>query len=389
MMVFSNERQQRSWNPPPDETLKDASMPSSSSPSIHGEVVSPLSPLSPQHLFSTDGGNNTASLSREGGFSSILHATSPLDVESPPWMECCWSDATTASAVLSLLHKDPMGPPSNMSERESTRCAPYITCSVCFEPLDPSLYPRTSIAADCDHTSMPGTYICTICLSRSLDTQISNSQTALLTCPLCHTILSDEEVERWASRPTFQVYDMARTWRILEDDVDFVKCINPDCGYGQLHTGGPGDPVVICANCGVRTCYTHRNIPWHEGVSCAEFEIMDQSSMVSENLMPGLPTELGLHGPRRGQLASEELLSQRTIQATTRACPSCHAATEKAGGCKYMRCKCSPNALLSLHSSAECRWIGGVCWHDWCWDCGIFWERGHLGVDCSFALYAR
>ncbi|KAL3466827.1 hypothetical protein BJX64DRAFT_202984 [Aspergillus heterothallicus] len=368
MMVVPSEGQQRSWHPPLDGTPKDPSMPLSSPPSVDGEAVSPLSPLSAHNLFSTGRRATAAPSSRDGEFSSIAgFISSPVEA-GPPWMESCWSDATTASAVLSLLHKDPVGSPSDsFFDQEVAPSAPHKTCSVCFENLESDLYPRTSIAIDCDHTSIPGIHICTICLSRSLDMQYSNSQTTLLTCPLCHAQLNAEEVERWASRPTFQAYDMARTWQILEDDADFVRCINPDCGYGQLHVGGLGDPVVICANCGVRTCYVHRNIPWHEGFSCTGFEIIiNQSNMASENLTPGLPSILRIGGSTRGQSASEEFLSQMTIQETTRACPSCLVATEKAGGCKYMRCR--------------------VCWQEWCWDCGILWERGHLSVDCFFAV---
>ncbi|KAL2842235.1 hypothetical protein BJY01DRAFT_216783 [Aspergillus pseudoustus] len=363
MMAISVEGKHKNCYPSIEGTLKGLSAPLSSPPSDDGDVVSPLSPLSSHNLCSADCGINAARPSKEDVLSSIADVVSPLEPESP-WMECCWSDATTASAVLSLLHKDPMGSPSDIaSERENTRNSPYITCSVCFETLDPGLYPQTSIAADCDHSSIPDTHICTICLSRSLDIQFSDSQAAVLTCPICHGRLSDEEVERWASRPTFAAYDVDRTWRILEDDTDFVRCINPDCGYGQLHAGGLGDPIVICANCGVRTCYIHRDVPWHEGSSCAEFEIMEQSNRIPQNLTPLLPTVLRIGGTRREQPVSEEILSQRTIQETTRACPSCFVATEKAGGCKYMRC--------------------GVCWQEWCWDCGIFWERGHLSVDCA------
>ncbi|KAJ0424283.1 hypothetical protein BJY00DRAFT_259294 [Aspergillus carlsbadensis] len=368
MMVVSGEGQRGSWHPPLEGTVMDLSVPLSSPPLVDGEVISPLSPLSARTLFSTDRRCHQTPPLMEGALSRVVEANSPL-VEEPRSVDYCWSDATTASAVLSLLHKEPMGSASSTPGHGYIRNAPPITCSVCFETLEPNMYPQTSIAAECDHTSILGTHICTICLSRSLDVQFSNLQTSALTCPLCHTQLSDEEIERWASRPTFQAYDVSRTWQILDEDADFVRCINPHCGYGQLHAGGPADPVVICAICGVQTCYTHRTIPWHEGFSCAEYEMWNQSNMVPESLIPSPPTVLRIGGPRREQFAPEDFLSRRTIQKTTRTCPNCLVATEKAGGCKYMRC--------------------GVCWQEWCWDCGIFWERGHLSVDCSMGLNDR
>ncbi|KAL4794923.1 hypothetical protein BDV19DRAFT_181427 [Aspergillus venezuelensis] len=178
---------------------------------------------------------------------------------------------------------------------------------------------------------------CVICLSRSLDIQISANQ-------------------RWASKPAFSAYDMARTWRALEKDTEFVKCINPRCCYGQLHAGGP-DPGVVCRACGTRTCFNHRNMPWHDGLTCAEYDATGYQRMVGENWITGLASQ------DDRQFASQELLNRRTIEGITRARPGCHVATEKAGGCKYMRC--------------------AMCWREWCWDCGVFWRPEHLNVECS------
>ncbi|KAL2871556.1 E3 ubiquitin-protein ligase [Aspergillus lucknowensis] len=343
MMVSYGQGRRRSWHLSLDDTIKDLLVALSSPPSTESDVISPLSPVPPHegfpkdHCLPQDHKEETTPLPREGSFSSTFDVISPLE-SNAPWTDCCWSDATTANAVLSLLHKDPLSPPSDTSlDRRSSRNTMRITCSVCLEALEPEQYPKTPIAAGCDHTSTPSAHICAICLSRSLDVQFSNSRRAPLTCPICRAQLSDEEVERWASKPTFLAYDIARTWRILEEDAEFVRCINPGCGYGQLHAGGLEDPVVTCRACGTRTCYLHRSVPWHEGFSCAEYELGDESSLI-HNRPSRLPAVLRVGGPRRGQSSSEDFLSQRTIQETTRACPSCLVATEKAGGCKYMRC---------------------------------------------------
>ncbi|KAL5341500.1 hypothetical protein BJX70DRAFT_358959 [Aspergillus crustosus] len=190
-------------------------------------------------------------------------------------------------------------------------------------------------------------------------------------CPLCHAQLSDEEVERWASKPTFAAYDTSRALRALEDGAEFIRCSRPDCGYGQFHGDGLEDPLVVCGGCGTRACFNHRNIPWHEGLTCAQYEAIDPSSTIDEYQIRGLPDVQRAGFSMGGTSATAEPLSYRTTQETTRPCPECNVATERAGGCKYMRC--------------------GMCWRDWCWDCGIAWERerGHLRVDCSIPLYEQ
>ena len=185
-----------------------------------------------------------------------------------------WSDAATASTVLSLLHKEPLrSPPDNLPESDSnTKYQPHYTCSICFESRAESCYPQTPIASGCDHASIPEIYVCTSCLRRSLDLQLSSTSDGILACPLCHAQLSDDEVQCWASTKTFQEYSHMRTWQFLEEDAEFVNCIRRDCGYGQFHAGGLEDPIVVCGSCGTRTCYIHRGTAWHEGLSCAEYE---------------------------------------------------------------------------------------------------------------------
>lgn len=186
-----------------------------------------------------------------------------------------WSDELTASVVLSLLQREPLTPiPRPVSHNETkSPGTPLLTCAACFETFEDDNFPSTPIAARCDHDSMPGTHICLGCLRQSLDMQLS-AGTSSLECPLCHVQLSDPDVWLWASRRTFQVYDRMRTWQALEVDAEFIPCIRPDCGYGQLHVGGLEDPIVVCGSCGSRTCFFHRETPWHEGITCTEYEEM-------------------------------------------------------------------------------------------------------------------
>ncbi|KAI9044900.1 uncharacterized protein KD926_011073 [Aspergillus affinis] len=158
----------------------------------------------------------------------------------------CWSDEATARVVLSLLQKEPLSPlPHPITQNDiKIQNKPLLTCVVCFETYRDDYFPSTPIATACDHTSVAGTDICLGCLRRCLDIQFSSQDTSTLSCPLCHEQLSDEEVQRWASRQTFHAYDRMRTWQMLEEDAEFVPCIRQSCGYGQLHAGGLEDPIV-------------------------------------------------------------------------------------------------------------------------------------------------
>jgi hypothetical protein len=266
----------------------------------------------------------------------------------PDDTESCWSDAATADAVLSLLRKEPVVSPSSDTSG-SGRGTPdqlRLPCAVCFRYLRNDSYPDSLIAAGCDHSAMSGMQICKNCLRRSLDIQFSSSNLGPLTCPLCHKQLSNEEIQAWASKETFDAYDQMQTWQILEEDAEFVTCIRQDCGYGQLHAGGLEDPIVICGSCGTRTCFIHRHSVWHDGLTCSEYEEFIHDEGDDAEGHSGLQTHCqvlpDVHALKYGSSdwTIEEAMSMRTIAETARPCPSCHAATERSGGCKHMICTC-------------------------------------------------
>lgn len=282
----------------------------------------------------------------------------------------CYSDAATASTVLNLLHKEPLSPlrgtsrmihlDSELAEEQRLRCV------VCFEPFDYSSCPEPPLAAKCDHRAIPGVHMCTSCLCRCLDNQFASSGPDSLSCPLCHARLSHDEIRKWASPSTFQAYDNIKVRRALESDNEFITCVRPGCGSGQLHMGGRENPIVVCGSCGTRMCYVHRHIPWHEGLSCDEYDRifmpMPRTNDLETRNSPPQHTsrfmrKIGewracrsegrkqdretLHRIGRINWTTEDLLSQRAIWQIAKPCPRCNAITEKEGGCKFMKCMCS------------------------------------------------
>lgn len=270
-----------------------------------------------------------------------------------------WSDATTANAVLSLLQKKPVPPPNSNSEPQRIQS---LMCVSCLERLPLNLFPGHPITESCDHTRTPESHICLKCLRRSLDLQMAPGGSVSLSCPLCPSVLSYEEVQRWASRETFEAYDSLCTRKILEKDKNFVLCANAECGSGQFHSGGWENPIVICGSCGTKTCFIHRDTVWHEGLTCKEYaEAMnqraddgismarDQPNMLNGGLYKILRMKHRLREERRKKYrhtlneywaarAAEETLGEETVVKSTKPCPKCRVRIEKVGGCKHMMC---------------------------------------------------
>ncbi|RJE18096.1 IBR [Aspergillus sclerotialis] len=250
-----------------------------------------------------------------------------------------WADAETAGAVLSLLRKEPLhAPPIGLPDPESERQIQDSACVVCFEKLDCRLFPQSPIASSCDHTSIPEADICISCLQRSLQIQLSSTGPNSLACPLCHAQLSSAEVQKWATRDTFETYNTLNTQTTIENDAEYIRCARRSCRFGQFHAGGREDPIVVCRSCGTRTCFIHRDTIWHQGLTCDEYdEIMN---FRTDTLRRGgnrgrangfLQLLRGMRPYRRmarpdsqgGHVDSttEEILSRRIMDKTTKPCP--------------------------------------------------------------------
>ncbi|KAI9933816.1 hypothetical protein MW887_004888 [Aspergillus wentii] len=307
-------------------------------------------------LYSPVSPRTESVFSRHESYQPILRSNIPWE---PTDDSNCWSDAVTASAVLGLLRKDPVQPPQNRTselnrivesndepreeqreeqqQQEERQQGQLFTCASCFESLDHRSYPQTPITAGCDHSGTPTMHICISCLRHSLDMQFSSDSESLM-CPLCHTHLSPDDVQRWASAETFQVYDTIRTRQILERDSEFVTCARMNCGAGQLHVGGREDPVVVCRACGTWTCFNHRDTIYHEGMTCEEYDVMAKprfhriDSPGNTRRSPGLLQRIrGLKTaknpssqPYRLDATKEELLSWKKIGEIARPCPRCN-----------------------------------------------------------------
>ncbi|KAJ8133446.1 hypothetical protein O1611_g179 [Lasiodiplodia mahajangana] len=67
----------------------------------------------------------------------------------------------------------------------------------------------------------------------------------------------------------------------LAEEPNFCWC-TAGCGSGQLHLEGRENPLMICTNCGGKTCFTHQS-PWHDGLTCREFDKSDATTTASDS----------------------------------------------------------------------------------------------------------
>lgn len=147
-------------------------------------------------------------------------------------------------------------------------------CIICLETFPPSSFPEQQISSTCDHSTLERRHqrACKSCLAQHLDAQLTNSGPDRLSCPICLSVLTYNEIQRWASPETFSRFDSLQARTAITSDPNFIWCCNPICGAGQLHDSGAASPIVICHACGTRTCFNHPNATWHEGFTCYEFD---------------------------------------------------------------------------------------------------------------------
>jgi hypothetical protein len=93
------------------------------------------------------------------------------------------------------------------------------------------------------------------------------------------------------------------------------------CGSGQIHDGGVQQPIVKCAVCASKTCFSCK-VPWHADMTCDEWTLSRPPTSTSDEAS----TEILLRRAR------ELRASKETIERTTKPCPKCKWNIEKNGG---------------------------------------------------------
>ncbi|KAI8670437.1 hypothetical protein NCS57_00514900 [Fusarium keratoplasticum] len=209
-------------------------------------------------------------------------------------------------------------------------------------------------------------------------------------------------VHRLADPQTFARYENISVRSVISEASDIFEC-TAGCGNAQYHTSGSAHPIVICDNCGARSCFNHR-VKWHERLTCDEYneylqdplnfksrlEIEEEEARRQKERQEQEDFMLaqGITDTERAQQQAEresrkresreaerqakrqaamlkmqqEEASLATVGRISKPCPGCRRPIQKNEGCQHMTC-------------SQCR-------YQFCWSCNALWSNGH-SINCT------
>lgn len=235
-------------------------------------------------------------------------------------------DEQTLTDLDEDLDHDPygIGSPSHQAELDDGE---EIECPICLEDYPRSRFPRRlTITELCDHPDKA----CLNCLDSSIAAIVERGALHLLACPICPQRLSRRDVKEYANQAVYERYKYLKEQSEIPGH--YISCTNPICGGSQPHESE--GPMMICNHCEFATCAKHRR-PWHEGLTCEEFDLDDAQIERLEE-----------------EEATAKLLSHESMSI----CPKCGQGVTKSEGCDHMRCQCGQEwcyVVSNLPSSAS------------------------------------
>ncbi|KAI0000616.1 hypothetical protein F4779DRAFT_147899 [Xylariaceae sp. FL0662B] len=212
-------------------------------------------------------------------------------------------------------------------------------CVVCGDEKRVSEMPHgRHITEACEHDSKT----CKACVGQWITSSMDTVTWDRLKCPECPRLLKFENVRAFASRETFDRYDMLATKAALTNIDEFKWCLNPRCNSGQVYPRGC--TRAKCHACRRYSCVYH-NVPWHSGESCEEYDRRTRKQ-------------------RKNDKASE-----KHVNEITKPCPGCNRKVNKYIGCDHVTC---------------------ICGHEWCWLCfGTYYRDDRSFLQCTHKRECR
>ncbi|ATZ53894.1 hypothetical protein BCIN_09g06550 [Botrytis cinerea B05.10] len=183
-------------------------------------------------------------------------------------------------------------------------------CRICMENLTPEKFPQTRITSTCAHHPA----VCSRCLTKHINDQVQTRASNQVSCPECQEKVSDAEIKKYASPEVLERNGRRLLNMSLQHLPNFTFCLSPKCESGQIHTG-PDHPMMTCTTCGFKTCFIHK-LPWHEDLTCAEFDLFNQARV-------------------RQEAASEAWIAEHTKLCPN---PKCGMRIQKKTGCDHLTC---------------------------------------------------
>uniref|UniRef100_A0A6B2LFL4 RBR-type E3 ubiquitin transferase n=1 Tax=Arcella intermedia TaxID=1963864 RepID=A0A6B2LFL4_9EUKA len=201
-------------------------------------------------------------------------------------------------------------------------------CPICFND-----YPISNICVldSCFHR------FCKECIEEWIKTKVNDKEVTVITCPdnrCLKQITYNEVCSILTDKNLLAKYEKFTLEKSLETIPDLRWCPRPGCGNAMI--GGKKTLMMRCTNPSCLFCFCFNcKEEWHADATCTQYQQWKKDNA---------------SGTDRAKL---------WIQQHTKACPSCHVAIEKNGGCNHMTCR--------------------GCHYEFCWICMGRYTSGHFG----------
>ncbi|KAJ1276817.1 hypothetical protein BS78_05G244600 [Paspalum vaginatum] len=248
---------------------------------------------------------------------AVHHDTAAVETPAVAVVECIPSSSSSPPAL---------GGPAVPGEGTAP-VADAEVCKICLEHVLPADAHRAS--RSCAHA------FCTACLDRHIIVKNQDGVSDVM-CPGedCGSVLDPELCQGIISRETFEGWSVALCKSMVLRDSNVCYCPFKDCS--EMMVDDHGGEVVTESECPVcRRLFCARcRVPWHAGITCAEYE----------QLAPG----------DRGK---EDLVALEMAKGKKwRSCHRCKFWVERHEGCVHITCRCG---------------------FQFCYGCGEPWGQGH------------
>ncbi|KAJ9641141.1 hypothetical protein H2199_005809 [Coniosporium tulheliwenetii] len=142
-----------------------------------------------------------------------------------------------------------------------------------------------------------------LCYQNWISSEFDSKGWKRVACPEsgCDVLLQHVELQAYATPEDFQKFDALSAREAMNDDPNFRWCRGPNCKSGQIHYGGPSDPIFTCSECGFKVCVVHDGT-WHQDETCEEYNYR-------------------VNGRKEQDQRSQEQASQRLVEKLTKKCP--------------------------------------------------------------------
>ncbi|XP_057433529.1 E3 ubiquitin-protein ligase RSL1-like [Lotus japonicus] len=190
---------------------------------------------------------------------------------------------------------------------ESSNDAPF-TCEICTDTKTV----RDSFAiSGCSHA------YCSDCVATYVRSKLEEN-VINIRCPVsgcsglleaedCRAILSPEVFDRWGTATCEALFAVSEKF----------YCPFKDCSTLLIDDGAEKVMESECPNCRRMFC-AQCKVPWHDGVTCEEFQKLGKDEREKEDMM----------------------LMKLAKDQKWKRCPHCKFYVAKSEGCMYMKCRC-------------------------------------------------